>query len=30
MPREQVARYEYRRVDHVTEHDRKQVFGAGS
>lgn len=28
--REQVARYEYRRVDHVTEHDRKHVFGAGS
>jgi GT2 family glycosyltransferase len=27
--REQVARYEYRRVDHVTEHDRKHVLRAG-
>lgn len=28
--RARVANYEYRRIDHVTEHDRKHVFGANA
>lgn len=28
--RENVAKYEYRRIDHITEHDRKHVYRSGA